>query len=153
MNPTAHNGGNGSGNGWDDGFDEPVGERPRKRDRRGFDDFDDLIRDPEYAHDDPDDPFESFSPGWDDPAERYRSARSRSGGATGAASGVTDAVLHLIEMLAGAAGDALPPDSRRRLESMLLDLLVAIRDSIDGMIERLEERVDHEVEIEEIQID
>lgn len=153
MSPTAHNGGNGSGNGWGDEFDEPAGERPRKRDRRGFDDFDDLIRDPEYTHDDPNDPFESFSHGWEDPTEQYRRARSRSGGAAGAASGVTDAVLHLIEMLAGAAGDALPPDSRRRLEGMMLDLLVAVRDSIDGMIERLEERVDNEVEIEEIQID
>ncbi|MBK5230890.1 MAG: hypothetical protein JJE27_06940 [Thermoleophilia bacterium] len=59
----------------------------------------------------------------------------------------------MIELIAGAAGDALPPETRRRLEGMLRDLLVALRDSLDRMIEHLDEHDDYEVEIEEIRID
>lgn len=146
MTPTANNGGN-----------EKNGGSGRKRDRRGFDDFDDdfddLIRDPEYASTDPSsDPFESFTRDWDDPATS-RGHGNGGGRPSGRSTGVTDAILHLVEMVAGTAGDALPPDTRRRLEGMLRDLLIALRDSLDQMIDRLEERTDYEVEIEEIHID
>lgn len=173
MTPTANNGGNGKNGGFRDEFDdefdsefdsefdaattasEATGGSKRKRDRRGFDDFDDdfddLIRDPEYVDADPSsDPFESFTRDWDDPATSRGHGNGRS---SGSANGVTDAILHLVEMVAGTAGDALPPDTRRRLEGMLRDLLIALRDSLDKMIDRLEERTDYEVEIEEIHFD
>lgn len=136
------------------GSEDPFGARPsaRKRDRRGFDDFDDdLIRDPDFDFDDPS--FGGGDPGdWEDPGAAYARYQGRAnGGAT--ERGVFDAVIHLAEMVAGAAGDALPAESRRRLEGLLRDLLVALRDALDRAIERLDERQDVEIEIEEIHID
>jgi hypothetical protein len=162
MTSAGHNGGTGANGGPGDEFEdlagagggERSGESARERDRRGFDDFDDLIRDPEYGFDDPfDEPFGGSSRGRGDPgASRARFSDSAANGANGER-GITDTIVHLMELVAGAAGDALPPETRRRLEGMLRDLLVALRDSLDRMIERLEERDDYEVEIEEIRID
>ncbi|MBK5230838.1 MAG: hypothetical protein JJE27_06680, partial [Thermoleophilia bacterium] len=105
MTSTGYGGGGANG-GPDDEFEqlagdasgEQTGEPARKRDRRGFDDFDDLIRDPEYDFD------------FDEPvADPFGgSSRGRS------EHGITDTITHLIELIAGAAGDALPPETRRR---------------------------------------
>lgn len=125
----------GNGGGGDGGFDDEFGGG------NGFDDpFDDLIKDSEHdPWDDPDlgyDPFADYPP--------PRGGRERA---------AADAVARVFELLAGAAGDALPPEARRRLERVLRELLVTLRDALDGMIERLDDRVQDEVEIEEIPID
>jgi hypothetical protein len=144
MTSRGHNGGGANG-GPEDEFEQPAGdaggeragEPARKRDRRGFDDFDDLIRDPEYDFD------------FDEPIVDPFGGPSRDGNEHG----ITETIAHLIELIAGAAGDALPPATRRRLEGMLRDLLVALRDALDRMIDQLDEHDDFEVEIEEIRID
>lgn len=125
--------GNGSGNGNGAG---------------GFDDFDDFIRDRE-------DPFEGASDnpraGYD-PYEDY--ARSQAGARQpGIDRGLVDAITRILEGLAGVAGDALSPETRRQLEKALRDLLVVLRDVIDAMIERIDNRRDADFEIEEIPID
>lgn len=146
MNSYGENGGNG-GNGSDGGaFD---------------DDFDELIRDPEYDFDEPV-PGAGF--GWEDPAAAFRGHGSRGsgsahGGSThgGSAHGdrsAADSIARLIELVGSLATEALPADTRRQFESMLRDLLVVLRDTIDRLIDRLDEHgVDDEVEIEEIRID
>lgn len=154
MTTTGHNGGTGANGGSGDEFEDLAGGSARKRDRRGFDDFDDLIRDPDYDFDTPtDDPFGEFSRGRSDAGDAHdRFSGAAANGASGER-GITDAIMHLVELIAGATGDALPPETRRRLEGMLRDLLVALRDSLDRVIERLDEHDDYEVEIEEIRID
>ncbi len=61
-------------------------------------------------------------------------------------------LVRLLDLLGELAGDALPPETRRRLERALRELLVVLRDALDRAIERLDES-DVETEIEEIPID
>lgn len=133
--------GNGNGNG--------RGEVP------GDDDF--LIRDRE-------DPFEmkfEHPRGDYDPYANFDSARSGDGtgggyGASGAGfteRGLVEAITRIIEMMTGVAGEALPPEARRRLENTLRDLLVALRDALNWVIERIDEHEEADFEIEEIPID
>ncbi len=114
----------------------------------GFDDFDDFIRDRE----------EEFGGEWENPRAGYDPyedyARAQSGArAPGIDRGLVDAITRILEGLAGVAGDALSPDTRRQLEKTLRDLLVVLRDVIDAMIERIDNRRDQDFEIEEIPID
>jgi hypothetical protein len=120
-----------------------------------FDDFDALIRDR-------DDDFE-VGGDWEnpradyDPYEDFRASQAGRGGDSGSSSfadrGLVDAITRIIESLAGSAGDALAPDTRRQLEKLLRDLLVVLRDVIDAMIERIDNRRDNDFEIEEIPVD
>lgn len=123
----------GNGSGFDDDFGGGFGD--------SFDDpFDDLIKDTE------DDPWDEPSLGYDpfSDAPPPRGDRQRT---------TVDALAHVFELLAGTAGEALPPETRRQLERVLRDLLVTLRDSLDRVIERLDGHVQEEVEIEEIPID
>lgn len=114
----------------------------------GFDDFDDFIRDRE---DDFGDEWENPRSGYD-PYEDY--ARAQSGARTpGIDRGLVDAITRILEGLAGVAGDALSPETRRQMEKALRDLLVVLRDVIDAMIERIDNRREQDFEIEEIPID
>lgn len=117
----------------------------------GFDDFDDFIRDRE------DDAWENPRAGYD-PYEDFASSgggsRQSGFGAAGLGDrGLVDSITRIIETLAGTAGDALSPDTRRQLEKALRDLLVVLRDVIDAMIERIDRRRENDIEIEEIPID
>lgn len=114
----------------------------------GFDDFDDFIRDRE----------EEFGGDWDNPRAGYDPyedfAGSRSGArASGIDRGLVDAIAQLVEGLSGIAGDALSPETRRRMQKALRDLLLVLRDVIDAMIERIDNHRDDDYEIEEIPID
>lgn len=109
----------------------------------GFDDFDDFIRDRE----------DDFSAGWDDPGDPYADYGRGGSREPGFDRGLVDAIARIIDGLAGAAGDALSPDLRRQLEKSLRDLLVILRDIINAMIERIDNRRDDEPRIEEIPID
>lgn len=120
-----------------------------------FDDFDALIRDRDDEFDVPGD-WDNPRAGYD-PYEDFKQSQAGSGGGAGnsgfADRGLVDAITRIIESLAGAAGDALAPDTRRQLEKLLRDLLVVLRDVIDAMIERIDNRRDQDFEIEEIPID
>lgn len=120
----------------------------------GGDDFEPLIRDRET----------DFGGDWDNPRADYdpyadfatggaRAGGPGFGGADFADRGLVDAITRIIDSLASAAGDALAPETRRQLEKLLRDLLVVLRDVIDAMIERIDNRRDEEFEIEEIPID
>jgi hypothetical protein len=109
-----------------------------------FDQFDALIRD---RDDDFDIDFEPSHPGGDyDPYDDF------AGGDFGDR-GLIEAVTRIIESVAGLAIDALPAEGRRQLERVLRDLLVALRDVLDRLIERLDARTEDEIEIEEIPVD
>ncbi len=110
----------------------------------GFDDFDDFIRDRE----------DEFSSSWDDPADPYADfGRRRSAREPGFDRGLVDAIVRIIDGLAGVAGDALSPDLRKQMERALRDLLVVLRDIINAMIERIDSRRDEDFRVEEIPID
>lgn len=114
----------------------------------GFDDFDDFIRDRE----------EELGENWDNPRAGYDPyddyARSQAGQRQpGIDRGLVDAITRILEGLAGVAGDALSPETRKQMEKALRDLLVVLRDVIDAMIERIDNRRDDDFEIEEIPID
>lgn len=124
-------GGNGNGNG-----------------AGGFDDFDDFIRDRE----------DEFGESWDNPRAGYDPyddyARSQSSARQpGIDRGLVDAITRILEGLAGVAGGSLSPETRKQMEKALRDLLVVLRDVIDAMIERIDNRRDDDFEIEEIPID
>ncbi|MBI5310964.1 MAG: hypothetical protein HZB14_08095 [Actinobacteria bacterium] len=152
--------GNGNGGPGERG-ERPPHEAPSesgraRRDWPGFDDFDDLIRDPEYDFDEP----SGGSSEWEDPSDAYRrfSARAQGAGGFGPAGGgdrgAADAIARIIELLGGLATEALPAETRRQVERMLRDLLVVLRDTIDRLIDRLDEHnLDDDVEIEEIRVD
>ena len=119
-----------------------------------FDDFDALIRDREEEFG-PEGEWENPRAGYD-PYEDFRASQARreGGGSSAFADrGLVEAITRIIESLAGAAGDALAPDTRRQLEKLLRDLLVVLRDVIDAMIERIDNRRDDDFEIEEIPVD
>lgn len=129
------NGANGNGNGSGSGAG-------------GFDDFDDFIRDREEEFPPPEDhPRGSY-----DPYEDYAGAQARAR-QPGFDRGLVDAITRILEGLGGVAGDALSPDVKRQLEKALRDLLVVLRDVIDAMIERIDNRREDDFEIEEIPID
>lgn len=121
------------------------------------DDFEPLIRDRET----------DFGSDWErpradhDPYADFASAGHAGGGSQNQAfggsglgdRGLVDAITRIIDSLASAAGDALAPDARRQLEKLLRDLLVVLRNVIDAMIERIDNRRDDDFEIEEIPID
>lgn len=129
----------------------------------GGDDFEPLIRDRET----------DFGSDWDNPRADYdpyadfAAGGARQGGGSQGYSfggsglggsglgdrGLVDAITRIIDSLATAAGDALAPDTRRQLEKLLRDLLVVLRDVIDAMIERIDNRREDDFEIEEIPID
>mgnify|MGYP006351711723 CR=1 FL=1 len=67
--------------------------------------------------------------------------------------GLVDAITRILEGLAGVAGDSLAPEVRRQMEKALRDLLIVLRDVIDAVIERIDNRREPDVEIEEIPID
>lgn len=164
MNAAGSNGGGGNGK---PGGERGQGDAPKRetgsgrRDWPGYDDFDDLIRDPDYDFDDP-----SFgSPGataagagWEDPSEAFRRYSERGAAGFGPAAGgdrtAADLLARVIELLGDLASEALPAETRRQVERMLRDLLVVLRDTIDRLIDRLDEHnLDDDVEIEEIKID
>lgn len=123
----------GNGGGFDDDFGGGFGN--------GFDDpFDDLIKDADAEP-------------WDEPGLGYDPYSEFPPPRGGGERATVDALTRVFELLAGAAGDALPPEARRQLERVLRDLLVTLRDSLDRVIERLDGHVHEEVEIEEIPID
>jgi hypothetical protein len=115
----------------------------------GFDDFDDFIRD---RDDEPGEAYEHPRAGYD-PYEDFAGAQSGQRQAPGFDRGLIDAITRILEGLGGVTGDALSPDAKRRLEKALRDLLVVLRDVIDAMIERIDNRSEDEIEIEEIPID
>lgn len=115
----------------------------------GFDDFDDFIRD---RDDEPGEAYEHPRAGYD-PYEDFAGAQSSQRQAPGFDRGLIDAITRILEGLGGVTGDALSPDAKRRLEKALRDLLVVLRDVIDAMIERIDNRSEDEIEIEEIPID
>lgn len=126
--------------------------------RPGGDDFEPLIRDRET----------DFGSDWDNPRADYDPYADFAAGGAGERGGgqgygfggsglgdrgLVDAITRIIDSLASAAGDALAPDTRRQLEKLLRDLLVVLRDVIDAMIERIDNRREDDFEIEEIPID
>lgn len=126
----------------------------------GFDGFDDFIRDRE----------QEFS-SWDDPADpwgdyaRQAGSQSRGGhgghghGARGRSSRpgvdrtIVESISRIIDGLAGLAGEALPSDLQQRLEQALRELLVALRDILDMLIDRIDGRRGPQPQVEEIPID
>ncbi|MFY9487978.1 MAG: hypothetical protein WAP35_04685 [Solirubrobacterales bacterium] len=114
-------------------------------------DLDDLIKDRD----------EEFGIDWDQPGLGYDQyagfddrTRSSSEGGGFADRGTLEAISRIIETLSGMTEGALSPDARHQLEKILRDLLVVLRDSLDWMIDRIDERSGSaEVEIEEIPID
>lgn len=129
----------------------------------GGDDFEPLIRDRETdfgsdwdnprADYDPYADFASSAAGAGGGSQNYGPGGSAFGGAGFGDRGLVDAITRIIDSLASAAGDALAPDTRRQLEKLLRDLLVVLRDVIDAMIERIDNRREVDFEIEEIPID
>lgn len=168
MNMAGSNGGGGNGKpGGKRGHgDEPESAEATGRTRRdwpGYDDFDDLIRDPDYDFDDPSFGTSGAAAGgsasdWEDPSEAFRRFSERGapgfGSATGGDRSAADLIARVIELLGGLATEALPAETRRQIERMLRDLLVVLRDTIDRLIERLDQHdLDNDVKIEEIKID
>jgi hypothetical protein len=138
VSPGTRKGGDGNGNG------------------NGAGDFDDLFirdRDDDGERTDPSG-YEDHPRGGYDPYEDYAGAGASSRARqSGFDSGLVDSITKILEGLAGVAGDALAPDTRRQLERALRDLLVVLRDVIDAMIARIDSRRDDDFEIEEIPID
>jgi len=124
------NGGNGSSGGFSNGGFE--GEFIKDRD----DEFGEEWSNPRAEHD----PYTDHSTG-------------RGSRAYAPDRGTAEAITRIIEMLAGAASDALPPEARRQLERVLRDLLVIARDSLNLMIDRIDQHEHNDIEIEEIPID
>lgn len=141
MSPgTRKGGGNGNGNG-----------------AGGFDDFDDFIRDraDESGEGESGAGYEDHPRGGYDPYEDYAGAgagaRARQPGFD---RGLVDGITKILESLASVAGDSLAPETRRQLETALRDLLVVLRNVIDAMIERIDNRRrEADFEMEEIPID
>lgn len=111
----------------------------------GFDDFDDFIRDRE----------EQLGEDWSDPADPFGDygTRERPRADSGFDRGLVDAITRVLDGLTSLAGDALSPELRSQLERTLRDLLVALRDIIDALIERIDRRRDDNFQVEEIPID
>ncbi len=114
----------------------------------GYEDFEPLIRDRDDA----------FAGDWDNPRSGYDPYQDFAGGggfssAGSGDRGLVDAITRIIETLASAAGDSLAPETRQQLEKVLRDLLVVLRDVINAMIERIDNRREDDYEIEEIPID
>jgi hypothetical protein len=119
----------------------------------GFDEFEELIRDREEFDFD-ENPRADYDPYADFASAGSGGAGPRSGGAGAFGDrGLVDAITRIIESLGGIAGDALSPETRRRLEKALRDLLVVLRDIITAMIERIDNRGTGSFEMEEIPID
>jgi hypothetical protein len=140
MTPgTRKGGGSGNGNGNGDGFDDffirDRGDDGERVESGGYEDH------PRAGYD----PYEDFAG-----ARAGSSSRARQPGFD---RGLVDSITKILEGLAGVAGDALAPETRRQLERALRDLLVVLRDVIDAMIARIDSRRDDEFEIEEIPID
>lgn len=115
-----------------------------------FGDFDDFIRDraDEFPGEQTgagaaSDPFAEFGSGPGAGSAR-RAAADHS---------VIEALVRLIDGLGGMAGEVLSPDLRKKLESAVRDLLVILREIIDAMIERIDNRRGDELHVEEIPID
>jgi plasmid stabilization system protein ParE len=134
--------GNGNGNGNGNGGSGSGGGG-------GFDDFDDFIRDRDEAFEET---FDNPRAGYD-PYEDFAGAKSGPRQAPGFDRGLVDAITRILEGLGGVTGDALSPDARRKLEKALRDLLIVLRDVINAMIERIDNRREDDFEIEEIPID
>ena len=124
------------------------------------DDFDALIRDrdEDFEWGEPEHGAGGHPRGEYDPYEDFAGRGAYAGGygsTTGFSDrGLIEAITRIIDALAGVAGEALSPDARRQLEKTLRDLLVALRDALDWMIARIDERSSREdIEIEEIPID
>lgn len=112
----------------------------------GFDDFDDFIRDRE----------EQLGEEWGEPSDPYGDFGQRQQRASGGSAfdrGLVDAITRVLDGLTSLAGDALSPELRSQLERTLRDLLVALRDIIDALIERIDRRRDDNFQVEEIPID
>jgi hypothetical protein len=154
VTPTARNGhgnGNGNGAGKDAGHDAGNGDdfEPLIRDRD--DDFEIEFEHPRAQYD-PYADFTSAGPGGYGPGGGgFGGAGFRGAGFNDR--GLVEAITRIIEALASAAGDALAPEARHQLEKTLRDLLVALRDSLNWIIERIDERQEDDFEIEEIPID
>lgn len=119
------------------------------------DDFEPFIRDSEEGFADPwnDPDWENPRAGYD-PYEDYAQSTAGSRQQRGFVDrGLVDAIVGIIDSLGGVAGDSLSPDTRRRLQQALRDLLLVLRDVIDAMIRRLETKLGDDVEIENIPID
>jgi hypothetical protein len=141
MSPDTRKGnGNGNGNG-NSGNGGGAG---------GFDDFDSFIRDRDEELSEG--PYENPRAGYD-PYEDFAGAQSGQRQSSGFDHGLLDAITRILEGLGGVTGDALSPDARRKLEKALRDLLVVLRDVINAMIERIDNRRDDDFEIEEIPIE
>ncbi|MGH2906196.1 MAG: hypothetical protein ACRDKI_05440 [Solirubrobacterales bacterium] len=133
MSAAKKNGhGNGDGGSYEDEFDELIRDRD--------DEFEVNIGAGDHPRGDYD-PYADFTAGgsYGDPRSGDR--------------GLIEAITRIIEALAGAAGDTLPPEARKQLERVLRDLLVALRDALTWMIERIDERAEDEYEIEQIPVD
>lgn len=133
MDGTRKNGGNGAG--------------PRDLRGDGEEPYEPLIRDRD----------DEFFEDWDRPRAGYDPyGEFSSGGFAGGAAGdrnLVDAIARIIDSMAALAGDALSPQTRRQVESVLRDLLVVLRDVINAMIERIDGRREDDFKIEEIPID
>ncbi len=119
------------------------------------DDFEPFIRDRESDVQDPwdDAEFENPRAGYD-PYEDFASTQSGGRRQQGFVDrGLVDAIVGIIDSLGGIAGDNLSPETRKRLQSALRDLLVILRDLIEAMIRRLDSKLGDDVEIESIPID
>lgn len=102
--------------------------------------------------------YEDHPRGGYDPYEDFAGASAGAGAGArprqpGFDRGLVDSITKILEGLAGVAGDALAPETRRQLEKALRDLLVVLRDVIDAMIARIDGRREDDFEIEEIPID
>lgn len=137
MSPDTRRGGNGNGNGNGAG---------------GFGDFDDFIRDRD----------DEFSEGAGDPYDPYADyGQGPSGTGRGNDSAqrpgidrtIVEAIVRVVDGLAGIASESLSPELRRQVESTLRDLLVVLRDLITALIERIDNRHDNDLRVEEIPID
>ncbi|MGK2877211.1 MAG: hypothetical protein ACSLFF_01330 [Solirubrobacterales bacterium] len=118
----------------------------------GIDDFDDFIRDREPTDaGEPYSGYEGHPRGEYDPYADYAGAGAQQPGFD---RGLVDGITRILESLGGVAGDSLSPETRRRLEHALRDLLVVLRDVIDAMIERIDNRRrESDFEMENIPID
>ncbi|MBJ7458185.1 MAG: hypothetical protein JHD02_03255 [Thermoleophilaceae bacterium] len=121
----------------------------------GFDDFDDFIRDREPTETEASNGGHEggYSRGGFDPYADFAGAGSRSR-QPGFDRGLVDGITRILESLGSVAGDSLSPETRRQLERALRDLLVVLRDVIDAMIERIDNRRrESDFEMENIPID
>lgn len=137
MTPAPGKGSNGAGNG-----------------NGHSDDFEPFIRDSEQDFADPwdDSKWENPRAGYD-PYEDFSAGAGQKQQRGFVDRGLVDAIVGIIDSLGGVAGDSLSPDTRRRLQRALRDLLLVLRDVIDAMIRRLETKLGDDVEIENIPID